>query len=143
MHKRNALSLAIAMACAFSAVAQQTEVSNAATTTTAETTELEVISVTATKRKTKLMETPVAISALSETLLQQHGVNSVKDIADLVPGLDIAVATDQSAPVITMRGIRSTNITELGDPAGGRSLRRDLFATDARCVSPDVRRRKG
>lgn len=122
MHKRNALSLAIAMACAFSAVAQQTDVTTTTATATAETTELEVISVTATKRKTKLMETPVAISALSETLLQQHGVNSVKDIADLVPGLDIAVATDQSAPVITMRGIRSTNITELGDPAVGVHL---------------------
>ncbi|MDF3126144.1 TonB-dependent receptor [Rheinheimera sp. 1928-s] len=126
MHKRNALSLAIAMACAFSAVAQQADVNNGTETTTAQTatndTELEVISVTATKRKTKLMETPVAISALSETQLQQHGVNSVKDIADLVPGLDIAVASEQAAPVITMRGIRSTNITELGDPAVGVHL---------------------
>lgn len=126
MHKRNALSLAIAMACAFSAVAQQADVNNSTETTTAQTTtndtELEVISVTATKRKTKLMETPVAISALSETQLQQHGVNSVKDIADLVPGLDIAVSSEQAAPVITMRGIRSTNITELGDPAVGVHL---------------------
>jgi iron complex outermembrane recepter protein len=131
MHKRNALSLAIAMACAFSAVAQQADVTKTTTQTTTEKaaatsttndTELEVISVTATKRKTKLMETPVAISALSESLLQQHGVNNVKDIADLVPGLDISVSSEQAAPVITMRGIRSTNITELGDPAVGVHL---------------------
>ena len=126
MHKRNALSLAIAMACAFSAAAQQADVDKVAETTTAQAssneTELEVISVTATKRKTKLMETPVAISALSEAQLQQHGVTSVKDIADLVPGLDISVASEQAAPVITMRGIRSTNITELGDPAVGVHL---------------------
>ncbi len=126
MHKRNALSLAIAMACAFSAVAQQAEVNNSTEASTAQAaaneTELEVISVTATKRKTKLMETPVAISALSEAQLQQHGVTSVKDIADLVPGLDISVASEQAAPVITMRGIRSTNITELGDPAVGVHL---------------------
>lgn len=126
MHKRNALSLAIAMACAFSAAAQQADVNKVAETTTAQAssneTELEVISVTATKRKTKLMETPVAISALSEAQLQQHGVTSVKDIADLVPGLDISVASEQAAPVITMRGIRSTNITELGDPAVGVHL---------------------
>jgi len=125
MHKRNALSLAIAMACAFSAAAQQAEVKNTATTQTqavANETELEVISVTATKRKTKLMETPVAISALSEAQLQQSGVNNVVDIANLVPGLDIAVSSEQAAPVITMRGIRSTNITELGDPAVGVHL---------------------
>lgn len=83
---------------------------------------LEVISVTATKRKTKLMETPVAISALSEEVLKQNGVNNIKDIAGLVPGLDISTATDQSAPVISMRGVRSTNITELGDPAVGVHL---------------------
>ncbi|HJS14999.1 MAG TPA: TonB-dependent receptor, partial [Rheinheimera sp.] len=125
MHKRNALSLAIAMACAFSAVAQQADVSNTNATTSqtaANETELEVISVTATKRKTKLMETPVAISALSAAQLQQSGVNNVVDIANLVPGLDIAVSSEQAAPVITMRGIRSTNITELGDPAVGVHL---------------------
>lgn len=128
MHKRNALSLAIAMACAFSAVAQQADVSHSSNTEAAKAqavaneTELEVISVTATKRKTKLMETPVAISALSEAQLQQSGVNNVVDIANLVPGLDIAVSSEQAAPVITMRGIRSTNITELGDPAVGVHL---------------------
>ncbi|MCA1928692.1 TonB-dependent receptor, partial [Rheinheimera sp.] len=129
MHKRNALSLAIAMACVFSAAAQQADVTNSNSNTAAATskavandTELEVISVTATKRKTKLMETPVAISALSEAQLQQNGVNNVVDIANLVPGLDIAVSSEQAAPVITMRGIRSTNITELGDPAVGVHL---------------------
>jgi iron complex outermembrane receptor protein len=124
MHKRNALSLAIAMACAFSAVAQQTDATNNSTEAQAAASEtaLEIISVTATKRKTKLMETPVAISALSESQLQQHGVNNVVDIANLVPGLDISVSSEQAAPVITMRGIRSTNITELGDPAVGVHL---------------------
>ncbi|EGM78486.1 outer membrane receptor protein [Rheinheimera sp. A13L] len=127
MHKRNALSLAIAMACAFSAVAQQADATNTSTEAStaqaaANETALEIISVTATKRKTKLMETPVAISALSETQLQQHGVNNVVDIANLVPGLDISVSSEQAAPVITMRGIRSTNITELGDPAVGVHL---------------------
>ena len=126
MHKRNALSLAIALACAFPAVAQDAAVKNnneaAASKTQNSETELEVISVTATKRKTKLMETPVAISALGEAQLKQHGVDNVIDIADLVPGLDIAVSSEQAAPVITMRGIRSTNITELGDPAVGVHL---------------------
>lgn len=119
MHKRTAISLAVALACALPAAAQQT---TNATETAKKTTELEVISVTATKRKTKLMETPVAISAISDAQLQQNGVDNVIDVAALVPGLDISMASEQSAPVITMRGIRSTNITELGDPAVGVHL---------------------
>ncbi|MDZ7869231.1 MAG: hypothetical protein U5L02_08515 [Rheinheimera sp.] len=71
MFKRNALSLAVALACAFPAIAQdvpadanQTNAKQSAASNSAATaknpsndTTLEVISVTATKRKTKLMET--------------------------------------------------------------------------------------
>ena len=67
------------------------------------------------------METPVAITALTEAELKKM-VNNIKDIANLVPSLDISTATDQSAPVISMRGVRSTNLTELGDPAVGVHL---------------------
>ncbi|QJR80738.1 TonB-dependent receptor [Alteromonas pelagimontana] len=126
MQKLNTITLAIALAFAMPVLGQE---SNATTDNAepAQATEqnenaLEVISVTATKRKTKLMETPVAISAISEAQLQQNGVNNVRDIANLVPGLDISTATDQAAPVISMRGVRSTNITELGDPAVGVHL---------------------
>ena len=129
MHTINkkALSIAVALACSLPVHAQQAATDNSTNaneskTADAQSTSLEVISVTATKRKTKLMETPVAITALSEADLRQNGVNSVKDIANLVPGLDISTATDQSAPVISMRGVRSTNITELGDPAVGVHL---------------------
>ena len=129
MHTINkkALSIAVALACSFPLHAQQAATNNPTNTNESNTaqkqsTSLEVISVTATKRKTKLMETPVAITALTEAELRQNGVNSVKDIANLVPGLDISTATDQSAPVISMRGVRSTNITELGDPAVGVHL---------------------
>ncbi|MCD1598178.1 TonB-dependent receptor [Rheinheimera aquimaris] len=125
MLKLNTITMAIVMAFALPLSAQETEqtADDAANQAAAKNdTAIEVISVTATKRKTKLMETPVAISALSEAQLRQSGVNNVKDIADLVPGLDISTATDQAAPVISMRGVRSTNITELGDPAVGVHL---------------------
>ena len=126
MHNINKITLAMVFGLAFSAHGQEATTEQADTSAQTEATEdelgLEVISVTATKRKTKLMETPVAISALSEAQLKQNGVNNVKDIANLVPGLDISTATDQSAPVISMRGVRSTNITELGDPAVGVHL---------------------
>lgn len=124
MQKLNAITLAMTIAFSLPAAAQdaQTTADSAANQAEKNNTAIEVISVTATKRKTKLMETPVAISALSEAQLRQNGVNNVKDIADLVPGLDISTATDQAAPVISMRGVRSTNITELGDPAVGVHL---------------------
>jgi len=125
MQKLNTITMAIVMAFSLPLAAQETEQASddAAKQASAKNdTAIEVISVTATKRKTRLMETPVAISALSEAQLRQSGVNNVKDIADLVPGLDISTATDQAAPVISMRGVRSTNITELGDPAVGVHL---------------------
>src|SRR5690606_31818728 len=125
MLKLNTITMAIVMAFSLPLSAQETEQvsEDAAKQASAKNnTAIEVISVTATKRKTRLMETPVAISALSEAQLRQSGVNNVKDIADLVPGLDISTATDQAAPVISMRGVRSTNITELGDPAVGVHL---------------------
>lgn len=124
MYKLNAITLAMLLAGAMPVMAQQnTDVAEPKPATQAENENaIEVISVTATKRRTKLMETPVAITALSEAQLRQSGVNNIRDIADLVPGLDISTATDQAAPVISMRGVRSTNITELGDPAVGVHL---------------------
>ncbi|MBD3585910.1 TonB-dependent receptor [Salinimonas sp. HHU 13199] len=123
MHKLNAIAVAVVIAFSSSIAAQQTsdDKSEPRTENTNDNA-LEIISVTATKRKTSLMETPVAISALSADTLKQNGVNNVRDIANLVPGLDISTATDQAAPVISMRGVRSTNITELGDPAVGVHL---------------------
>ncbi|GAB3113600.1 TonB-dependent receptor [Aestuariicella hydrocarbonica] len=80
---------------------------------------LEEVLVTATKRETNLMDTPVAISAFTEADLIRQGINNVKDLGNLVPSLDIAYDQDQSSPVIAMRGVRSTNTSELGDPSVG------------------------
>ena len=125
MHTINkkALAVAVALACSLPVHAQnenQQDIDNKVSKEPQSG--LEIISVTATKRKTKLMETPVAITALTEAELKKNGVNNIKDIANLVPSLDISTATDQSAPVISMRGVRSTNLTELGDPAVGVHL---------------------
>ncbi len=123
MHKLKFISLAVSFALSLPAVsAEQVGQSKESEQAVDNGNALEVISVTATKRKTKLMETPVAISAFSQEKLDQNGIKNVKDIGDLVPGLDISVSSEQSAPVISMRGVRSTNVTELGDPAVGVHL---------------------
>jgi len=83
---------------------------------------LEEVIVTATKRETNLMDTPIAITVIGQDELSREGIANVKDIGKLVPNMDITFDSSQSAPVISMRGVRSTNITELGDPAVGLHL---------------------
>lgn len=68
MLKLNTITMAIVMAFSLPLGAQDNERESDDATKQASAkndTAIEVISVTATKRKTKLMETPVAISALS------------------------------------------------------------------------------
>jgi iron complex outermembrane receptor protein len=80
---------------------------------------LDEITVTATKFNTDLMNTPIAVSAFSEEDLDKLGISNVKDLNNLVPNMSIMVDVESSAPIITMRGVRSTNTTEWGDPAVG------------------------
>ena len=80
------------------------------------------MTVTATRVETDLMKTPVAVSVFDQDTLDQQGVQNVADLAQLVPNMDIATINGQSTPVISMRGVRSTNETELGDPAVGVHL---------------------
>jgi iron complex outermembrane receptor protein len=82
----------------------------------------ESVTVTATRVETDMMETPVAVSAFDQDTLDQQGVQTVRDLAQLVPNMDIATINGQSTPIISLRGIRSTNETELGDPAVGVHL---------------------
>jgi iron complex outermembrane recepter protein len=118
-----ALTLALINASvAFSVLAQEeTKTTKPASTANAANAEstyaLDEIIVTATKRETNLMKTPIAITVVGQETLEREGIANVKDIAKLVPNMDIKMDTSQSAPVIALRGVRSTNITELGDPA--------------------------
>ena len=83
---------------------------------------LEEVIVTATRIETSLMKTPIAISTFTQDELDRQGVTNVRDMADMVPNLDISTINGQSTPIISMRGVRSTNETELGDPAVGVHL---------------------
>lgn len=83
---------------------------------------IEEITVTATRVETELMKTPIAISAFDQDTLDKQGVQTVRDLANLVPNMEIATINGQSTPIISMRGVRSTNETELGDPSVGVHL---------------------
>ncbi len=80
---------------------------------------LEEVIVTATKFETDLMDTPLAVSSFNEEYLDTLGINNVKELVNVVPNMSIMVDVESNAPIITMRGVRSTNTTELGDPAVG------------------------
>ena len=82
----------------------------------------ETVTVTATRVETDLMKTPLAVTVIDQDALDREGVRSVEGIAQMVPNMDIATKNGQSTPMISLRGIRSTNETELGDPSVGVHL---------------------
>ena len=51
---------------------------------------IEEIIVTATYRETNLMDTPQAISAITESMVEDLGAQSMSDIYTMVPGLGMA-----------------------------------------------------
>ena len=75
------------------------------------------IVVTATKRETKLQETPIAVSAFSQDSLDKQQVKDVTDLAKFVPSLAFAQQGDQAAIMLTLRGIGNDSAyTEVADP---------------------------
>ena len=77
---------------------------------------IEEIIVTASKRATRLLDTPIAISALSQSALDKQGVEQVKDLAGVVPNLQMGSNGDSST-AISMRGVTSTDTTEVAEAA--------------------------
>ena len=79
--------------------------------------EVPEIIVTATKRETSLQKTPIAISAFSQSTLDKQQVKDVTDLAKFVPSLQFAQQGDQSAILLTLRGIGNDSAyTEVADP---------------------------
>ena len=79
---------------------------------------LEVVITTATKTEKDILNTSQAVTALTGNQLLELGLNNIKDLNNMIPGLYVQ-NTDTNAPIITLRGIRTENVTELGDPAVG------------------------
>jgi len=78
--------------------------------------------VTARKRDEKLQDVPVAIAAFSQADLQRNGVQSLTQLATMVPQLAIAAATTPAGGVITLRGIGSSGLTASADQAVSLNL---------------------
>jgi len=80
---------------------------------------LEVIQVTATKHATNLMETPLAITAMTPEALNRQNIKSIGDLTGMVPNLQFGTSNSDSGVKASIRGVTSSNFTEIGDPAVG------------------------
>jgi iron complex outermembrane receptor protein len=83
------------------------------TTATSALAQLEEVIVTATKRVESLQDIPVSVTALSETTLQEAGVENIEDVAQLVPSLTVTVNLNPFAAGVRIRGFG----TQQNDPS--------------------------
>ena len=82
-----------------------------------ESADVEEVIVTATKRETNLMETPLAVSVITQEQMALQGLSRISDLSSLVPNLVVGNSGEDSGVSIAIRGISSNNYTELGDPS--------------------------
>jgi len=75
--------------------------------------QLEEVIVTATKRTENLQDVPISITALSETTLQEAGVENIEDVAQLVPSLTVNTNVSPFAAGVRIRGFG----TQQNDPS--------------------------
>ena len=75
------------------------------------------IVVTAEKVDKALQRSALAVTALPARSLERQQVTDLKSIATLIPNLQIGLSSTQASFDLAMRGIVSTNRTEIGDAA--------------------------
>ena len=80
-----------------------------------EETYLQEIIVTAAGRATDLQKTPIAVSVFDQTKLDSNGVSSLAGLTYMVPGLEMTSTAPQAAMLVQLRGVGTTNITEIAD----------------------------
>jgi len=81
--------------------------------------ELPQVTVTATRNNTSLLKTPVAVTALKADELLRDNVKELMNLSGAVPNLQFGLSNADSGVLISIRGVTSTNFTEIGDPAVG------------------------
>ncbi|WP_417620590.1 TonB-dependent receptor [Parasphingorhabdus sp.] len=74
----------------------------------------DVIVVTATRRETTLLETPVNISVIGTEELERNRIDDVRDLADFTPGLTISDTGPGSTGSIVLRGLNASDVGDAG-----------------------------
>ncbi len=89
----------------------------AAQTAPVDTADSQRVTVTATKRQTMVQDTPLAVTAFSQRDLDKAQVKDLTTLQYMIPNLTVEQHGDSGGVHVFLRGIGSTNHTELGDPA--------------------------
>ena len=76
-----------------------------------------VIIVTATRRDTTLMETPVNIAVIGAEEIASNRIDDVRDLADFTPGVTISDTGPGSTGTIVLRGLRASDTSGFGSNA--------------------------
>lgn len=106
--QHRALALAVLAALSASVHAQTQAQSSAPGTPPGkqdEPTTLATMTVTAQKREEVLQDVPIAVTAVSEQLLQDTGVRDIKDLQVLVPGMTVTSTQSEAITTARIRGI--------------------------------------
>ncbi|MDG2304528.1 MAG: TonB-dependent receptor [Candidatus Binatia bacterium] len=80
---------------------------------------VEEIVVSARKRDELLEDTPVSVTALSETTLREAGVNRIDDIQQLVPNLSFQTSSTGTEALVYIRGVGTPRALTSFDPGVG------------------------
>src|SRR3974390_1371302 len=76
-------------------------------------TALEDIVVTAERRAERAQDTPIAITAISETDLEKHGVRIAGDISNVVPNMAVySPYGEEAQPFFSLRGVTTNDWSE-------------------------------
>jgi outer membrane receptor protein involved in Fe transport len=74
----------------------------------------ESIVVTATRRDTTLMNTPINIAAIGNEQLERQRIDDLRDIADFTPGVTISDTGAGSAGTVVLRGLNASDVAAGG-----------------------------
>ncbi len=100
----SALAAAVALVLSVQASAQQS--SGPAPSAS----QLEEIVITAQRRESNLQATPIAVSAIGQTLIAQAAPQTISDLAMYVPNFSASKVTGFNAASFAMRGVGNTDI---------------------------------
>ncbi len=96
---------------------------------------LEEVVVTARKRSESLQDVPVAVSALTPTQIEQSGIQTMVDVAKLVPNVELHVVTQSGAALgASIRGIGFDDLEKTFEPTVGVAVDGVFMASNSGAV---------
>jgi len=76
---------------------------------------LEEVLITGIKRQLSLQDAPVAMTRIGEESIVLNQVQDLRNVSAIVPGLEFVSTGPQASVLVQLRGVGTTNITEIAD----------------------------